>query len=107
MVVLKTKKLYYFFFFPFSFSLSVSMVFIRTYFSLLPSVSLTLPPPPPPSLAPDKRERPFVLLQTICSLDYSRVLGLQKVRAVLWSERLCTDWRSSVMETLAVILDCR
>ena len=103
MVVLKTKKLYYFFFFPFSFSLSVSMVFIRTYFSLLPSVSLTLPP----SLAPDKRERPFVLLQTICSLDYSRVLGLQKVRAVLWSERLCTDWRSSVMETLAVILDCR
>ena len=50
------------------------MVFIRTYFSLLSSVSLTLPP----SLAPDKRERPFVLLQTIRSLDYSRVLGLRK-----------------------------
>ena len=50
------------------------MVFIRTYFSLLSSVSLTLPP----SLVPDKRELPFVLLQTIRSLDYSRVLGLRK-----------------------------
>ena len=50
------------------------MVFIRTYFLLLSSVSLTLPP----SLAPDKRERPFVLLQTTRSHDYSRVLGLRK-----------------------------
>ena len=49
---------------------------------------------------------------TICfasdhSFDFSAFLAYAKVRAVLWSERLCTDWRFSVMETLAVILNCR
>ena len=98
LVVLTTEKLYFFSFFFFLF---LWFLLGRIFASLL---SLTHSPP---SLAPDKRERPFVLLQTICSLDYSRVLGLQKVRAALWSERLCTDWRSSVMETLVVILNCR
>ena len=46
MVVLTTQKLYFFFlsFFSFGSSLTVSIVFIRTYFSPLSSVSLTLPP---------------------------------------------------------------
>ena len=40
--------------------------------------------------------------------DYLRLLNLPKrLQAVLWFERLCTDWRFSVMETLAVILNCR
>ena len=40
------------------------------------------------------------------SFDYWSVLGLRKKRAVFWSERLCTDWHFSVMETLDVILNC-
>ena len=72
-----------------------------TYFSLLSPVSLTLFP-----LAPDKRERPFVLLQTIRS-TIRAFLAYAKVPAVLCSEKLCTDWPFSVIETLAVILNCR
>ena len=97
--------LFSFFYF---FSLSVSIVFFETYFSLLSPVSLTLPLPPfaPRLSAPDKTERPFVLLQTIRS-TIPRSWLTQKVRAFLWYESLCTDWRFSVMETLAVILNCR
>ena len=78
------------------------MVFIRTYFSLLSSVSLTLSP----SLAPDKRERPFVLLQTIRSLDYSRVLGLCKKYGLFCGLKDFALIVVSVpgMENLAVIL---
>ena len=39
--------------------------------------------------------------------QFARSWLTQKVRAILWSERLCTDWRFSVTETLAVILNCR
>ena len=85
------------------FSLSISIVFLDVFFASLPS--LTHSPLPPPS-APDNRERPFILLQTIRS-TIPRSWLTRKVRAFLWYENLCTDWRFSVMETLAVILNCR
>ena len=67
-------------------------------------LSLTHSPPPP---APDKRARPFVLLQTIRFVRlFARSWITQKVRAVFWSE-ICSDWRFCVIETLAVILNCR
>ena len=59
---------------------------------------------------------PPLLLQTrghdhlVCSRPFVRLFArswiTQKVRAVFWSE-ICTDWRFSVIETLAVILNCR
>ena len=69
------------------------------------SPSLRFPPPPPPLLQTREndhlfRYRPFVPLFAPSWLT-------QKVRAVLWSKRLCTDWRFIVAETLAVILNCR
>ena len=100
------------FFLSFIFSLSVSIVFFRRIFRFSPqshSVPHTnTPQPTPRPSAPDKRERPFAdhLLQTLRS-TIPRSWLTQKVRAVLWSEKLCTDWRFSVMETLAVILNCR
>ena len=89
----------------FYFFLSVSMVFFGV-FSLLSPVSLTLQHPHPTPLLQTRRKDHFVLLQTIRS-TIPRCWLTQKERAVLWSERLCTDWRPSVMETLAVILTCR
>ena len=97
----------------FSFLFSFFYFFIVSFYSIFWIVffgsrpSLTHSPPfPQPFSAPDKRERPFVLLQTIRStIPYSWFT--QKVRTVLWSESLCTDWRFSVMETLAVMLNCR
>ena len=86
----------------FSFFYFVSVSFYRIFLYAL----FCFPPPPPTTFsAPDKRERPFVFLQTIRSTIPCSWLT-QKVRAVLWSESLCTDWRFSVMETLAVILNC-
>ena len=83
-----------FFFFLNFFFVSFYRIFY-TYFPLLSPVSLTPPPPPlqPPPSAPDKSERPFApdhLLQTIRS-TIPRSWLTQKVRAVLWAERLCTD----------------
>ena len=84
-----------FFFFLNFFFFSFYRIFY-TYFPLLSPVSLTPPPPPPlqpPPSAPDKSERPFApdhLLQTIRS-TIPRSWLTQKVRAVLWAERLCTD----------------
>ena len=91
------------------FFFAVPIVFFRRIFRFrLPSLTQSLPPLPPPSSfsAPDNRERPFILLQTIRS-TIPRSWLTQKVRAFLWYESLCTDWRSSLMETLAVILNCR
>ena len=104
--------LFLFCFLSLFFSLSVSIVVLDVFFVSLPSLThfppfttTSSPSPPPPSLvAPDKRERPLVLLQTFPS-TIQRSWLTQKVRPVLWSERLCTHWRFSVMETLTVILN--
>ena len=94
-----------FFFFLVSF-LSFFLCHFLSYFldlfSILSPVSLTSPLPRRAPSAPDKRERPFCFAPDH-SFDYSAFLAYAK----LWSERLCTDWRFSVMETLAVILNCR
>ena len=99
-----------FLFSSFYFSLPFLSYFFRRIFRFrLPSLTQSLSPPPPPTSsfsAPDNRERPFVLLQTIRS-TIPRSWLTQKVRAFLWYESLCTDWRFSVTETLAVILNCR
>ena len=94
-------------FLPFIFLCSFYRIFRRIFRFRLPSLTQSLPPPPTSSFsAPDNRERPFVLLQTIRS-TIPRSWLTQKVRAFLWYESLCTDWRFSVTETLAVILNCR
>ena len=93
-----------FFSFLFFYFLSVSNVFFCVFFASLSTLTHSPPPPPP---APDKRERPFVLLQTILSTIRAFLVYAKLVRPVLWSERLCTDWRFSVMETLSVIPNCR
>ena len=73
--------------------------FLDVFFDSLPS--LTHPPP----LLQTRGNDHFVLLQTIRS-TFPRSWLTKKVQAALWSERLCTDWRFSVTETLAVILNC-
>ena len=103
-----------FFFFPFVYFFYRILLFLSyfldVFFDSLPSLTHSHTPPPPPPAAPhllQTRENDrFVPLQTICS-NIPRSWLKQKVRAALWSERLCTDWRFSVMETLAVILNCR
>ena len=84
--------------------------FLDGFFAWLSPVSLTLLPfptnPPPPHLLQTRRNDHFIFLQTTRS-TIPRSWLKQKVRAALWSERLCTEWRFSVMETLAVILTCR
>ena len=84
---------FYFFFVSFYrifiYSLSVSMVFFGV-FSLLSPVSLTLQHPHPTPLLQTRGKDHFVLLQTIRS-TIPRCWLTQKERAVLWSERLCTD----------------
>ena len=81
--------------------------YFSTYFSLLSLVSLSPSPSPTPSPHPLLQTRGNDhLLQTLRS-TIPRSWLTQKVRAVLWFERLCTDWRFSVMETLAVIMNCR
>ena len=82
----------------------VSFVFFRRIFWFSPqSHSLS---PLPPHLLQTRENDHFVPLQTICS-NIPRSWLKEKVRAALWSERLCTDWRFSIMESLAVILNCR
>ena len=88
-------------FFLLFFFVSFYRIFLK-YFSLLSPVSLTLLPCP--LLHSRGNDHLF------SSRAFVRLFALswftQKVRAVLWSERNCTDWRFSVMETLAVILNC-
>ena len=71
-------------------------VFFASFLSLIHS--------PPPQLQTRGHDhlvcsRPFVRL-------FARSWITQKVQAVFWSE-ICIDWRFSVIETLAVILNCR
>ena len=82
--------------------------FLDVFFASLPSLTQSpTPPPPTPPPGPLLQTRGNDhLLQTLRS-TIPRSWLTQKVRAVLWSEKLCTDWRFSVMETLAVILNCR
>ena len=96
-----------FFFFLVSF-LSCFLCHFLSYFLDLFSILSHSPPPSPaaPPLLQTRGNDHFVLLQTITSTIPPSWLT-QKVRAALWPERLCTDWRFSVMETLAVILNCR
>ena len=75
--------------------------FLDVFFAFLPS--LTQSSHPRPLLQTRGNDH---LLQTLRS-TIPRSWLTQKVRAVLWSERLCTDLRFSVMETVAVILSCR
>ena len=93
-------------FLSFIFSLSFSIVFFRLIFRFSPQSHSPLPSPAVPPLLQTRGNDHFVLLQTITSTIPPSWLT-QKVRAALWPERLCTDWRFSVMETLAVILNCR
>ena len=86
-------------FFPFIFRCSFYRIFLDVFFASTSPVYLNLFVPPPP-------HPPFVLLQTIRS-TIPRSWLTQKVRGYLGYESLCTDWRFSVMETLAVILNCR
>ena len=94
-------------FLSFIFFLCQFLSYFSTYFSLLSPVSLSPSPSPTPSPRPLLQTRGNDhLLQTLRS-TIPRSWLTQKVRAVLWFERLCTDWRFSVMETLAVIMNCR
>ena len=72
------------------------LYFLDLFFDSLPSFT-HLPLPRCAPSAPDKRERPFCFAPDH-SFDYSPFLAYAK----LWSERLFR-----VMETLAVILNCR
>ena len=107
----ETVPFFFFFFFFRLFILSyfiVSIVFFRPIFWFSPQChSLTpLPPGRCPHLLQTRENDRFVPLQTICS-NIPRSWLKQIVRDALWSERLCTGWRFSIMETLAVILNCR
>ena len=84
-------------FFLFQFLSYFSDVFFTSFLSLTHS-------PPNLHLLHTRGNGHFVLLQTI-RFTIPRSWLTQKVRAAVWSERLCTDWRFSVMETLAVILN--
>ena len=84
-------------FFLFQFLSYFSDVFFTSLLSLTHS-------PPNLHLLHTRGNGHFVLLQTI-RFTIPRPWLTQKVRAAVWSERLCTDWRFSVMETLAVILN--
>ena len=86
----------------FIFSFSNSIVFLDVFFASLPSFTHPCPPPPSRGNAHLFCFRPFVRLFVRSWLTW-------KVRAVLWSERICTDLHFSVpgMETLVVILNYR
>ena len=98
-----------FFSFLFSFFYFFFVIFYRIFrliFRFSPQSHSPLSSPAVPPLLQTRGNDHFVLLQTITSTIPPSWLT-QKVRAALWPERLCTDWRFSVMETLAVILNCR
>ena len=87
------------FFFPFVYFFYRILLFLSyfldVFFDSLPSLthSHTPTPPPPPAathLLQTRENDRFVPLQTICS-NIPRSWLKQKVRAALWSERLCTD----------------
>ena len=97
-----------FFFFLNFFFVSFYRIFY-TYFPLLSPVSLTppLPSPPAPAIC-SRQERTTICSRSFApdhSIDYSAFLAYAKSagRFVGWK----TDWRFSVTETLAVILNCR
>ena len=77
-------------FLSFIFSLSFSIVFFRLIFRFSPQSHSPLPSPAVPPLLQTRGNDHFVLLQTIPS-TIPRSWLTQKVRAALWSERLCTD----------------
>ena len=79
--------------------------FLDVFFASLPGLTHFSPPPPPPLCS--RQDGTTIRFASDHSFDYSAFYLTQKVRAVLWSESPCTDWRFSVMETLAVILNCR
>ena len=89
-------------------SLFLSFIFLCQFLSYFLDVFfasfLSLIHSPPPQLQTRGHDhlvcsRPFVRL-------FARSWITQKVQAVFWSE-ICIDWRFSVIETLAVILNCR
>ena len=69
-----------------NFSAAFRRCIFQTYFSLLSSVSLTLPP-----TLYFRQEGTTICFASAHSLDYSVFLAYAKIRAVLWSERLFTD----------------
>ena len=73
----------------------------KTYFRFSPQSHL----PSLPLLQTRANDQLFFSGQFV--RPFARSWLTQNVRAVLWSERLCTDLRFSVMETVAVILSCR
>ena len=79
------------------------LYFLDLFFDSLPSLSHLPPPPAAPPLLQTRGSDHAFCFAPDHSFDYSAFL----VYAKLWSERLCIDWRFSVMETLAVILNCR
>ena len=95
-LLLDCETVTFFFLFFFSFRLFFLWYFIVSivFFDSLPSLTHSHTPPPSPPAAPhllQTRENDrFVPLQTICS-NIPRSWLKQKVRAALWSERLCTD----------------
>ena len=100
-------RLFFFFllvFFPLFCLCQFLSYFLDVGFASLSSFTHSSLPPPPQTRGNNHLfcSRPFVGL-------FARSWLTQKVRglAVLWSERLCTDWRFSVVETLAVILSSR
>ena len=78
------------------------LLFLDVFFASLPSFTHPCRSPPSRGNAHLFCFRPFVRL-------FVRSWLTRKVRAVLWSERICTDLHFSVpgMETLAVILNYR
>ena len=78
------------------------LLFLDVFFASLPSFTRPCRSPPSRGNAHLFCFRPFVRL-------FVRSWLTRKVRAVLWSERICTDLHFSVpgMETLAVILNYR
>ena len=93
-------------FFLFSFFYFVLLQFLSYFLDVFFASLLSITHSPPPHLLQTRGNDHFFLLQNICLTIPSSWLT-QKVQAALWSERLCSDWRFSVMETLAVILNCR
>ena len=76
------------------------LYFLDLFFDSLPSLT-HLPPPPPRPLC-SRQEGTTILFCSRSFIRLFRVLGLRKI--VVWN---CTDWRFGVMETLAVIMNCR
>ena len=86
----ETVIFFLFCFLSFIFLFQFLSYFLDVFFASLLSLTHSPPLPPSPHMLHTKGNGHFVLLQTIC-LTIPRSWLTQKVRAALWSERLCTD----------------